>query len=318
MLDENKPPLGRPVRGITHELAAVLLMVSEHGSIAAAARELNLDPSLATKKIAQLELIFEARLFERTTRTLKPTEAGVVAIRCAREVLDAFLQAKEDISALLKEPSGNIRLAVSQFFSMVILPDLLVRFRQRYPKVSFSITMTDTLVTIPETNFDLVIHSGRVPSTNMVGRRIKEYFRILCATPQYLAEHGTPVEPTDLARHKCLTHSASETLSWHFQHGNSLYVQPISPTIEVNSYSVLIELAKKGLGIVRVSDAFVREELQSGKLVQVLGDYRCVNADGDIPGLWVLYPHRNMPYRTRTFVNFLLEELTPESLSHLR
>jgi LysR family transcriptional activator of dmlA len=296
-------------QGITQELATMLLQVAERGSIAAAARALDIDPSLAAKKLAQLEALFDARLFERTTRTLRLTDAGAIAVRCAREVSASFDGARNDISALLKEPSGLVCIAASQYVAMGLLPDLLARFRQHYPRISFSIAMTDALAELDSQRFDLIVHSGRVPGMDLIGRRIKAYTRSLCAAPDYLARHGTPTCPQDLGKHTCLVHSSIEPKSWCFLHRGALIAQPLGATVQADSFPFLLELARRAMGIARVSKALVLDDLASGKLVELLPDFHCVNTDGDVPGLWLLHANRHPPYRVRLFLDFLLTEL---------
>lgn len=291
------------------ELATLMVCLVESGSIAAAGRRLNIDPSLATRKLAQLENVFDVRLFERTTRTLRLTEAGAIALQWARETLDSFAQTQAALSDLASQPVGQIRIAASQYVATVYLPPILERFSQKYPGITYSITSTDSLVNVVEDQFDLTIHSGRIPNSRMIGLRIREFHRILCASPQYLERKGTPSSPADLAKHNCLVHSTNEPKCWHFMRGESLIAQPVSAVVEADSYATLLQFARSSMGIARLARNLAESDLKSGRLVQVLSGYRSVYSTGEVPGLWVLYPHRRLLHRTRLLVDFLTQEL---------
>ena len=301
------PAPGRPA--MTLDLAKLFVLVAQQGSIAAAARTLNVDPSLATRKLAQLERALEARVFERTTRSMTLTEAGVIALRWATEAVDSFEKATDELARLQERPAGPIRIAATQYASTVYLPPLLAEFNLQYPDVHFVVSTTDSPVNLIEEHHDLAIHSGRVPNTLMVGQKLREFQRVLCASPAYLKAHGMPLALSDLLEHNCLVHSANEPRNWHFQLGRELLSQPVRVHLETDNYSVLIELARQSMGIIRISLNLVESDLNSGRLVRLLPEYKCVYSNGDLPGLWLLYPNRKVQYRTRLLIDFLKRHL---------
>ncbi|MES2413462.1 MAG: LysR family transcriptional regulator [Pseudomonadota bacterium] len=291
------------------ELLELFTLVVQHGSIAGAARHMNIAPSLATRKIAQLEDGLNARLFERTTRSIKLTEAGEMALRWASQSLESQAQLIDDLAALQGTPSGLIRIMAVHYSAVAYLPVLLAKFCAMYPQIRISIATSDSPVNLVEGHYDLAVQSGRIPDSNVIGQRVREYQRILCATPGYVARKGTPAVPADLAAHDCLTHSTNETRTWFFLRGKKLVSRPIDPFIEVDNYSLLLELTRSSLGISRLSRTLVKQELASGKLVQLLPKYSCVYPDGELPGLWVLYPNRRVLGRTRLLIDYLVENL---------
>ena len=301
---------GAPKPPVSLDLAKLFTLVARIGTIAGAARALDMDASLATRKLAQLEAALGARLVERTTRSLKLTEAGHVALAWANEAVESFENATDEVASLQERPSGVVRLAVAQYTALQYLPRLLAEFCADYPEVRLVLSTTDSLVNLVDDGYDVAIHSGQIPASGMVGKRLREFQRILCASPDYLAAHGMPARPEDMASHDCLVHSANEPRNWCFRRGASLVSQPVRARVESDNYAVLLELARQSLGILRVSENLVLEDIRAGRLVQVLPAYKCVYPNGELPGLWILYPSRRLPYRTRLFVDFMIKSLS--------
>lgn len=295
---------------VSLDLAKLFTLVARIGTIAGAARALNMDASLATRKLAQLEAALGARLIERTTRSLKLTEAGRVALAWANEAVESFENASDEMASLQERPSGLVRVAVAQYTALQYLPRLLAEFCADYPDVRLALSTTDSLVNLVDDGYDVAIHTGQVPASGMVGKRLREFQRILCASPGYLAARGVPAKPADLASHDCLVHSANEPRNWSFHRGTSFVSQPVRARVESDNYAVLLELARQSLGILRVSENLVLEDIRAGRLVQLLPNYKCVYPNGELPGLWILYPNRRVPYRTRVFIDFMIKSLS--------
>lgn len=275
------------------------------GTIAAAARELRLSPSLATRRLAALERSLGTRLFQRTTRSIKLTEGGGIALKWSRSVLAGHAQVADDLAAVQGRPSGQVRVALSEYVALTFLPTFLSAFAPRYPEIRFVFTTTDSVVKLVEEGYDVAVHSGLIPDASFVGVRLRDVQRVLCASPDYLARRGTPGSVEDLARHACLVHAPTEPANWFFRRGRRLVGQPLDPYLQADDYLVLAEMARRGLGILRISRNVVREDLATGRLVQVLPEYQCVYPTGELPGIWVIYPNRRMLYRTRVFVDEL-------------
>ncbi|HZZ93145.1 MAG TPA: LysR family transcriptional regulator [Usitatibacter sp.] len=298
---------------ISLELAKLFIHLARIGTIAGASRALDMDSSLATRKLAQLEAAFGARLVERTTRSLSLTEAGRVALAWATSAATAFENASDEVASLQTRPSGLVRLAVAQYTALEYLPRLLAEFCANYPHVRLTLSTTDSLVNLIEGGYDVAIHSGQVPESSLVARRLREFQRILCASRGYVAARGEPERPQDLESHDCLVHSANEPGNWCFRRGKGIVSQPVRARVEADNYAVLLELARQSLGILRVSENLVLDDIRAGRLVKLMPRYRCVYPSGELPGLWLLYPNRHLPYRTRLFVDFMVDSLSRRS-----
>lgn len=287
----------------------LFVTIAEQGSLSAGARVRGVSPSLATRTVAALERALGVRLFERSTRRLKLTEAGSVALGWARQSVEAHEAVTDELASLLARPSGTVRLAVNHYSVSAYLPRLLDEFCEAFPDIALTVTTTDDVLDLVGNQYDLAVHSGRIPDSRVVGLRLREFRRVLCAAPSYLRKRGTPTELEELASHDCLVHSTNEPLNWFFRRASRVVAQPVRARIEADSHVLLLELARCGRGIARLGHDIVKADLASGRLVEVLPRYRCVYSTGELPGIWLIYPNRRVLYRTRVLIDFLAERL---------
>lgn len=291
------------------DLLQLFVAVADSGSIASAARELDLSPSTASRKIATLEREFGTQLLLRTTRSLRLTEGGVAFLGWARATVEGYQRVDDTLGALQNSPTGMIRIACNDYAAVNYLPLLLKTFSARHPKLQFSVSTTPRPEQLLEASCDLLLHIGPRPEVDVVARKILDYTRCLCASPEYLAQYGTPQSIEDLAGHRCLTHSGGEAREWSFLREGRVVRQPIEPHVEVDSYTALFRLSAAGLGIARLSELALRDAFASGQLVKVLPDHIGVFADGEIAGMWLLFPERKVLHRTRLLADFLAREI---------
>lgn len=294
---------------INLSLLQLFVRVAETGSIAAAARQLDIAPSIASRQIATLERAFSTKLLIRTTRHLSLTPAGHTLLEWAKPMIRSFEEVTDEIGAMQHRPSGVIRLASNDYASVLYLPEILKKFCRKYPDVRVQLSNTTEPARLLAGECDLALHAGRMPDVNLIGRKVRQYRRYLCASPAYLARKGTPRAVADLADHDCLVHSASERLNWSFEHSGQVLTQVIQPYIEVDNYQVLTQLATSGMGIARLSESAARGPFTTGDLVELLPDYKCVYADGGLPAMWIIFADRRILHRTRLLADFMAAEL---------
>lgn len=287
----------------------LFVKVAETGSIAAAARQLDIAPSIASRQIAALERAFGTRLVTRTTRRLSLTTAGHSLLDWSRSTMDGYEELTDELDALQHRPSGAVRLATNDYAAVAYLPGLLARFCQKYPDLRVQVSTSNDPTRLLAGAFDLALHAGRMPEVNLIGRRIRQYRRVLCASTAYVRRKGRPAVPEDLVEHACLCHSASERLDWSFERDGEIVTQTVQPYIEVDNYLVLKELVFEGLGIARLSGALVGDALAAGTLVELMPGYRCIYADGALPAMWLVFADRKVLRRTRLLADFLVKEL---------
>ena len=294
---------------ISFDMLRLLDRVAALRNLTSAARELGMAPSTATRKLAALEANLSVRLFQRTTRNMKLSEAGAVALAWARETLGAAEVTADDLASIVGAPTGRIRLAANHYAVSTYLPALLAKFGRAHPAVSISLTATDALVDLVEERYDAALHAGRIPDSRMVGIQIASFKRRLCASPEYLGAHGQPADVADLIHHRCLVHGSNERGNWFFRKGDALVGQQVPATVETDNYLVLNRMTLLGAGIGRLSEDVMAPEFAAGKLVHVLPEYECVSSNGELPGLWLLYQDRKVLHRVRLLVDFLRREI---------
>ena len=288
----------------------LLVAVAEQGSIAGAARQVGISASLASRRIAALEAEVGARLLLRTTRSLVPTDAGHALLRWAREAVADWSRLRDEIGALQGRASGLVRLATNDYAASAYLPAILADFAAWQPDIRISVSIALEPPRLLDGTCDVAIHAGRRPAADLVGRRIYSYRRRLVASPTYLGARPAPATPSDLAQHRCLTHTVSEPEEWCFEAADGLIIgHPVRSHFASDSWVMLRELALAGAGIARLSETLAKPGLSDGRLVELLPGFRSVYADGDPPAMWVLVAHRRLPLRTRLFADYVAERL---------
>jgi LysR family transcriptional activator of dmlA len=294
---------------ISLELLEIFVTVAQQGSISAAARHWNISPSLATRKMALLEAELKTHLFDRTARRIYLTDAGRMTLAWATEVLEGHAHLFSELDDVHKRVSGTLRVVSNEYLLTVVLPEFLASFSRQHPDIRFVLKMTDGVVSSENPDYDVAIYSGQAPDITLKGIRIRDYQRVLCASPGYLARRGRPETIQSLAQHDCLVHQQAADGSWTFRKGSQVIRQRITPVALSSSYMPLIELAKSGLGIVQISTGSVRRELEMGELVTVLDEFECANNDGTRPATWVMFPGRRDLLKTQVFVAALTKYL---------
>lgn len=279
--------------------------VAQRGSLVAAARDLGISASTATRKLSALEDALGARLFNRSTRRLNLTEAGVLALNWAQASLIGLDEAADDLASVTGAPAGKIRLAAPHFGMSTYLPGVLSDFARAYPAISLDVIATDELVNLIDDKIDVTIRYGTLPDTRNVAVRLTEFDRIVCASPAYIAAHGTPENLHDLAQHYCIQHRQTDGSTWAFRKDGQLIYQAISAQFQINnSYSIEL-LALAGGGIARLPTITFEKSIAEGKLVRLLPEYECVEESGDKPSIWIVHAGRDLPYRVRLLVDHL-------------
>ena len=241
---------------------------------------------------------------------MAPTEAGIALLAWARSALFDWNKMRDEIGAMQGQASGLVRLATNDYAAAAYLPTILASFALRQPDVRVAISIAQEPARLLDGACDLAMHAGRRPDANLVGRRVFEYRRRLVASPAYLAGHPVPQTPADLSRHLCLTQTVSEPSEWAFEAPDqSVHSERIKSHISCDSWTLLVALAKGGLGVARLADELVHEAIAAGDLVELLPHLKCVYPDGDPPAMWVLLAHRAVPLRTRLLADHIAREL---------
>ncbi|WP_296580730.1 LysR family transcriptional regulator [Xanthobacter sp.] len=300
--------MDRPDR--TGEMAA-FLKVACAGSLSGAARELGLTPSAVSRILARIEARLGVRLMVRTTRQLRLTEEGEAYARAARRIL-ADIDETEAALADRANPRGRIRVSASMAHGRLVIVPLLGEFVARYPDIEVEMELSDEIVDVLGGRVDVAIRFGPLADSPLTARRLGETGRTVIAAPSYLARHGTPRVPADLARHNCLDFSFRRIEpGWPFREDGRDYMLEVKGSITANNGETLVQLAAQGVGITRVGnfhidEANARGEFVSGALVPLLEAFNPQDRES-IHAVFV--GGANTPARVRVFVDFLAEKL---------
>jgi len=290
------------------EMAAFVRVVDTKG-FSAAAPSLGLTPSAVSKLVTRLERRLGVRLLQRTTRALHLTEDGEVFYAAAQRIVAEIETLENQIAGQSGNPHGVLRVTTSLAFSTHQLTPVLPEFLARHPLIELDLLPTDRVIDMVEEGVDIAIRIGRLADTSFMARKIGEDKRLICAAPAYLARHGTPRRPADLARHNCIVSRERAYLNrWPFRIDGKVSEIEVAGRIAVNEGEMQMQLALQGIGIVRLTRLTMARAIREGALVRLLDDY---SADEPV-GIHAVYPHRrHLAPKVPAFVNFLIEKFTP-------
>jgi len=288
--------------GDRREMEAFVRAV-ELGSYSAAARELRFSPSAVSKLVGRLEHTLGAHLLNRTTRKLALTAEGEVFIARCRRILAEMEDAENEVRGSRERPRGRLRLHVGTGFGVHLVVPALPRFFERYPEIRLDLVVEDRHPDLIKEGIDLTVRPGP-PDPSLVVRSIFEFERVVCAAPGYLNRRGTPRSPDDLAHHACVGLSSLPRAEWLFTTPSGRRVVEIAPSITATNIDCVLRFALMGLGIVRLNEFMVAEEIRRGDLVPVLADFHCAEAEP----MLAMYPHmRHRLPRVAAMLDFMTE-----------
>lgn len=282
------------------------VLVAKLGSLSGAARELNLTPPAATKRLALMESRLGVRLVNRTTRSISLTNEGETYLAYATRILADLREMENVVSSSGAEPRGLLKVNASLGFGRTTIAPLVSEFARRYAHVEVQLEVTDRPVDLVESGFDLAIRFGTLPDTRLAARRIMSNRRFLCASPGYLERHGTPKSPADLAHHRCIVHRQNDDAYgvWRLEHDGRQETVKVDGALSSNDGDIVLGWALDGHGILIRSEWDLAKYLESGRLRVVLPDDKIPSAD-----LFVYYSQRrNQTARARAFIDFLVEQ----------
>jgi DNA-binding transcriptional LysR family regulator len=251
---------------------AVFAKVVELKNFRAAARALDIPRSTVSLRVAQLEDRLGVRLLERTTRSLRLTDAGSAYYRTVTPALEALHAAERGVDERKARPSGALRITTTVEGGQLMLAPIAAEYMRRYPEVQLHIELTDRHVDLVEEGFDLALRMGKLPDSSLVARKLSPIGRLrVYASPDYLSRRGEPRRPQLLAKHDCLIMTSHrEPTTWTFEVRRKPLRIAVRPRASANSFVLLRELAVAGLGIARLPDNAAESSVRAGALRAVL------------------------------------------------
>jgi DNA-binding transcriptional LysR family regulator len=280
--------------------------VVETGSFVRAAERLDLSTAMASKHVMHLEDHLGTRLLNRTTRKLSLTEPGrEYYARCA-QILNDLDEAQQAIGDATASPRGTLRINALLAFGIRHVAPAISKYSARFPQVTVDLTLNDRVVDLVEEGYDLAIRASasEIRPATLVARRITSVHLVACATPEYLARHGTPRTPEALQKHNCLLSNYSQaSREWTFNGPNGPLRVPVSGNFIVNNGDALRAATLAGNGIALVTTDIVGDDLAARRLVPLFTDYAPTELK-----VYAAYPsNRHVSAKVRTFVDFLVD-----------
>lgn len=289
------------------QLMQIFTRVVEMHSFSRAAESLSLPSSRVTRAVKELEAFLGVRLLQRTTRHLSLTADGTNYYDHCRRLLTDIEAVEASFPGSAGRPRGRLRVDMTLSLARLVVLPSIKDFQARFPDVELTLTMADRTVELVQEGIDCVIRAGTPEdSPTLVAKRVGAFHWITCASPDYLAAHGTPATLEDLAQHEAVGYLSSRTarsLEWHYVVNGEDRCIRMRERLIVNDTDAYVACALEGLGFIRAGSYMVMHHLRSGRLKPVLTDYSAPA----VP-LSVLYPrNRHLSPTVRAFVDWVGE-----------
>ncbi|MFE8602850.1 LysR family transcriptional regulator [Archangium violaceum] len=284
-------------------------LAGELSSFTAAATVAGVTPAAVSRSVSRLEERLGIRLFVRTTRRIRLTDGGRAYFEQCRQALAQLVEAEREATGQQVAPSGLLRISVPTTYGHYRVLPLLPRFRERYPGIQVDIHLGNRNIDFASEGYDLAIRVRALPDSSMISRQLEDAALVVVASPDYLRRHGEPRSLEELQAHNCIQFelpSSGKKIPWLFKEKGK-DVESVTEGSYCFSDDVLggVTLARHGAGVFQTYRFIVERELRDGTLVELLRPF-----SGRSRSFKLLYPHgRYVPFRVRTFVDFLLEQL---------
>jgi len=288
------------------EAMSIIVAVTETGSFSAASRRLNKPVATVSRMVAELEARLKAQLFQRSSRQMTLTDAGRSYIEACKRIIEQVDDAEREVSGEYRIPKGDLAITSPWGLGHMHLMPIAVEFMNAYPEIALRLVLTDRIVDTVEENIDISIRIGNLADSNLIATKVGSVRFVLCASPVYLAEHGHPREPAELATHDCISvDSLAPQRSWKFVKDGREMVAPIRSRLTVSDSEAAIEAAIAGAGITRVMSYKMEAARRAGQLVVMLEEY-----EQEPWPVHIVYAERKpVPLKLRAFLNWMTPRL---------
>jgi len=288
----------------------VFVAVAEAESFAGGARKLAMSPPAVTRSIAALEERLGVKLLTRTTRYVRVTEVGQRYLDDARRVIAAADEADEAAVGVNSVPRGHLTVTAPVLFGRMYVMPGIVEYLKRYQDTTVSALFLDRVVNMLEEGVDVGVRIGELADSTYKALRVGHVRRVICASPEYLAQHGIPQRPEDLVDHPIIVASGlGPTVEWKFQRAGTPCSVRIKPRLTVSTNDAAISAAVTGIGITRLISYQVAPQLASGELKVLLSEFETARMP-----IHVLHREgRNASAKIRSFVDLMTERLRADT-----
>ncbi len=293
----------------------IFLAAVETGTFAGAARRLGISPSGASKAIARYEEATGVRLLNRTTRRMRLTSEGMKFYNRCRVLVEELASAEAELTAQQENLVGSLRVSLPSVLATGHVPSILADFASEHPSVSLEIDFSDTYSDLVRDGIDVALRIGKLESSGLIARQVLQTRLILVASPNYLAEHGTPKTLSDLKDHRFVgfrSKDTNRTLPFRAIEDADFENEDTSAQISINDGIAMMGMCVANAGIVQALDLIADAHIQQGRVVEILPQHATPG-----PALQIIYPDKQyMTARQRVFVDYLFEQLKSRLATH--
>ncbi|MFG6428381.1 LysR family transcriptional regulator [Roseateles sp. LYH14W] len=286
----------------------VFVEVADRGSLTQAADQLEMSTAMVSRYLAAAEDWLGARLLHRTTRRVSLTDAGSAALPACRQLLDLALETQHLAAERSREPAGLLRITTPGSLAEAQLTSALVDFQQQYQQVEVMLSVADKAADLVAERVDLAVRITNHLDPAMIARPLARCRSLLCASPGYLQQHGTPHTADELRQHRCVAHAFGIGRQYRFLHGGEVITVPVNWNLHTNETAVLRRAVLAGAGIGMLPTYYLGDDLRAGRLVPLLPDHQ-----PEEMGIHAIYLSRqHQPLALRLLVDFLAARFADE------
>jgi DNA-binding transcriptional LysR family regulator len=288
------------------EAMSLVLAVAEAGSLSAAARQKKAPLATVSRKVSELEAHLQAKLFNRSSRALVPTDAGRSYIAAAKRILADLAEAERAAAGEYAAPRGDLTVSTLVALGRSYLQPVVTEFLATFPDVDVHLSLQDRTVNLPEEHIDVALRVGDLADSSLIAVRVGEIHRVACASPAYLKSRGVPKSPDDLAAHDCISYPPIQSpTAWRFRREQTEHVVPVRSRFVASNLESACDAARAGIGVTVAFSYQVADAMKSGELVAFLQDFQ----PPPLPVSFVYLPNRFMPAKLRAFLDFAVPRL---------
>lgn len=283
----------------------IFVRIVEAGGIGKAAEQMNMAKSAVSRRLVALETRLNSKLLIRTTRKSSLTDAGQNYYHKAISIIDDVSELNTQTSGTNQQLDGTLRLALPLSFGIQHLTPLIDEFKQQHPKLCLKIDFSDRQVDLIEESYELAIRIGTLKDSSLQAKKLSVVEHVICASPSYLAKHGTPCNAQQLKNHQLLQYGINNRQTFYFSDPqNQPQEVEVNPQISANNGVFLAKMAIAGHGIIFLPRFIVHQYLDNKQLVSLLDDHQL-----PVNHLYAVYPqNRYLSQRARLFIDFLAEK----------
>ena len=284
----------------------VLMAVVREGNLSAAGRKLGVPLTTVSRKVADLESHLGARLLQRSNRSVALTDAGQSYVEACRRILALVAEAEAAASGAFTAARGELTVTAPVVFGRLHVLPVVTEFLRTYPDIDIRLMLADRMLNLQDDHVDLAVRIGTLPDSNLIAVRVAAVSRVVCASPDYLASHGTPVTPEDLAQHACVTFTGlGNPDRWTFVAQGKDREVVIRSRLAVTTAEAAIDAAVAGLGVTRVLSYQAAVATNSNLLRTILEPFE----PAAMPVSLVYDGRGTLPLKLRAFLDFVAPRL---------